>query len=330
MQKTTRLSLLLFLSAGLPLMLSGCSIKKMAMNSVANSLSGGGTGAYLTDDDPILVGEALPFSLKLMETILLETPEHRGLLVAAGSGFTLYAHAYVLQPARRLEPTDLSSSRLGRARAKKLFLRGRDYAGRALELYHPGILQALLTDPDGATAKLEKEAVPAMYWYSAATGSAVSADKNDMDLVADVPVVAALLDRALTLDEGWSQGAVHELLMVLEASGSMGAGGAEKAEEHFRRAMELNRGHSVGPLVSFAESVCVQEQDRARFESLLNEALSFEVDAHPDTRLANLIAQDHARWLLSQADLLFVEAPSSGPYPLHLHGGNLPWTGFFE
>jgi len=308
-------------------MLSSCSIKKMAMNSVANSLSGGGTGAYLTDDDPTLVGEALPFSLKLMETILLETPEHRGLLVAAGSGFTLYAHAYVLQPARRLEPTDLSTSRLGRARAKKLFLRGRGYAGRALELFSPGILQSLLTDPDGATAGLKREAVPAMYWYAAATGSAVSADKNDMDLVADLPVVAALLDRALTLDEGWSQGAIHELLMVLEASGSMGAGGTEKAEEHFRRAMELNQGNSVGPLVSFAESVCVQEQDRDRFDNLLNQALAFDVDAHPDTRLANLISQDHARWLLSQADLLFVEPPTSDTYPLYLHGGNLPWTG---
>lgn len=311
-----------------PLLLTGCSVKKMAMNSVANSLSGGGTGAYLTDDDPILVGEALPFSLKLMETILLETPQHRELLIAAGSGFTLYAHAYVLQPARRAEFSDLSQSRLDRARAKKLFLRGRDYVGRALELHSPGILQGLRKDPAGAAAQLNREAVPAMYWYAAASGSAVSADKNDMDLVADLPVVSALLDRALALHEGWSQGAIHELLMVLEASGSMGSGGGfPKAEEHFRRAMELNEGRSIGPLVSMAETVCVQEQDRDRFLDLLDRALAFDVDAHPETRLANLISQGHARWLLSQADLLFVENQDPGLDGLRLHGGNLPWTG---
>ncbi len=48
------------------------------MNALANSLSGGGAGVYLTDNDPVLVGQALPFSLKLMETILQERPGSKG------------------------------------------------------------------------------------------------------------------------------------------------------------------------------------------------------------------------------------------------------------
>jgi hypothetical protein len=76
-----------------------------------------------------------------------------------------------------------------------------------------------------------------------------------------------------------------------------------------------------------AETVCVQEQDRDRFLDFLDRALAFDVDAHPGTRLANLISQGHARWLLSQADLLFVENQDPGPDGLRLHGGNLPWTG---
>ncbi len=317
----------LCLLTAIPLLGTGCSIKKMAINSVANSLSGGGTGAYFTDNDPVLVGEALPFSLKLMETILLQTPEHEGLLLSAGSGFILYGHAYVLQPARRVEASDLSRYREERARAKKLFLRGRDYVGRNLELRSPGILQALRLDPQGAAAGLGPVSIPAMYWYAAASGSAVSADKNDMELVADVPVVTALLDRALALDESWNQGAIHELLMVLKASGSMGpGGGSEEVEEHFRRAMELNEGRSIGPLVSLAETVCVQAQDRGRFEMLLGQALDFDVDAHPETRLANLISQEQARWLLAQAELLFVENQAPVLEGQGLHGGNLLWT----
>ena len=313
-----------------PLLLTGCSVKKMAMNSVANSLSGGGTGAYLTDDDPILVGEALPFSLKLMETILLETPQHRELLIAAGSGFTLYAHAYVLQPARRAEVLGPFPVQAGPGPCKEAIPAGKRLRGEGLgtpcSRNSPGVARK---DPVAAAAQLKREAVPAMYWYAAASGSAVSADKNDMDLVADLPVVSALLDRALALDEGWSQGAIHELLMVLEASGSMGSGGGSpKAEEHFRRAMELNEGRSIGPLVSMAETVCVQEQDRDRFLDFLDRALAFDVDAHPETRLANLISQGHARWLLSQADLLFVENQDPGLDGLRLHGGNRHGPGY--
>ena len=306
--------------------LSGCSLKGMALNSVANSLSGAGSGVFLTDDDPVLVGEALPFSLKFMESVLQETPEHPGLLVATASGFVMYAHGWVLSPARRAEATNLAAARRERARAKSLFLRARGYAGRALELRHPGITDALTRDPDGAAGLLERDDLPAAYWYAAALGSALSADKNDMELLADLPVVTALLERGLMLDEGWNRGAIHELLMVVMASQPTGAGGgAEVAEHHFRSAQELSGGYSVGALVSFAETVCVQRQDREAFSDLLNRALALDPDTHPQTRLANVIAQEHAHWLLGRVDELFIQDPEETRSGLLLHGGLFPW-----
>lgn len=44
----------------------GCSMKKIAVNKLGDSLASGGD-TFASDDDPDLVGEALPFSLKLME-----------------------------------------------------------------------------------------------------------------------------------------------------------------------------------------------------------------------------------------------------------------------
>jgi len=315
----------LFPILGFCALVQGCSIKGMAMKSIANSLSGGGAGVYLRDDDPVLVGEALPFSLKLMETILQDTPEHEGLLVATASGFVMYAHGWVQQPAVKFQATDLALARAEEERAKKLFLRGRRYAGRALELREPGILEELPQDPVAAATRLGKKAIPAMYWYAAALGSAISADKNDMGLVADLPVVSALLERALALDESWNAGAIHELLLVVTASESMGPGGNEAAEEHFRRAMELNGGRSVGPLVSLAETVCVQEQDRERFTSLLQEALAFDVDAYPEMLLANLISQKHARWLLAETDEFFFDDGGAVDLGVPIHGGIFRW-----
>ena len=70
---------------------TGCSVKKFAINKLGDSLANSGT-TFASDNDPELIGEALPFSLKLMEGLLAESPRHRGLLFAASSGFTQYTY----------------------------------------------------------------------------------------------------------------------------------------------------------------------------------------------------------------------------------------------
>lgn len=79
------------------LLVSGCSIKRIAINKLGNSLAESGT-TYAADDDPELVGAAIPFSLKLIEGLLSASPKHRGLLFAAASGFTQYGYAYLMPP----------------------------------------------------------------------------------------------------------------------------------------------------------------------------------------------------------------------------------------
>lgn len=313
MSSTNRLSLRLpdiiihlVLSATVVLVFNGCSIKRLAVNSLADALVGGGSSVYSTDDDPELVGEALPFALKTIESLLQITPKHKGLLISAASGFVQYGHAYVLWPANSVESSDLGAARQGRARAKRLFLRARDYGLRALELCSPGITQALSNDPLAAVANIEREDVAALYWTGVAWGSAVSVAKDDMALVADVPIVRALLQQALELDESWGDGAIHEFFITFDAGRSEAEGGGiEKAEAHFARAMELNGGRSITPLVSLAVAVCVRQQNRQRFKSLLLKALSFDVNLYPEKRLSNILAQRRAAQLLDNIDELF-------------------------
>ena len=54
---------------------SGCSVKRLAINRVGDALTGSGT-TFASDDDPELVKAAVPFSLKLMESLLAESPRH--------------------------------------------------------------------------------------------------------------------------------------------------------------------------------------------------------------------------------------------------------------
>src|SRR6185503_744090 len=105
---------------------AGCSIKKMAVNKLGDALAGGGT-TFASDDDPELVKAALPFSLKLIESLLAESPRHRGLLLAACSGFTQYSYAFVNQDADEMEESDLAAADALQTRARRLYLRARGY-----------------------------------------------------------------------------------------------------------------------------------------------------------------------------------------------------------
>src|SRR5690606_32961424 len=80
---------------------SGCSVRRFAIGKIGDALAGG-AGVYASDDDPELVGAALPFALKTMEGLLAQDPGNADLLLAAASGFAQYAWGWVQLPAQRL------------------------------------------------------------------------------------------------------------------------------------------------------------------------------------------------------------------------------------
>ena len=288
------------------LLASGCSLKKMAVKTMADALSEGSSG-YTTDNDPELVKEALPFGLKTLEGLLAQLPTHRPLLRSLASGFTSYAVAFIAPEIRALEEVDLERSREQRVRARLMLLRARDYALRSLEVGYPGFRTALEQDPKKAVERVKAEDIIDLYWAAASWGSAISVGKDQMGLVAEVPMVEALIRRAYTLNDAWDDGSIHEFLIVFESRGEASGGSYKRAREHFEKAMTISRGRKVGPLVALAENVSLQVQDRKEFDDLLDKALAFDSETAPEYRLVNLIGQRRAKQLKAMADQLFVE-----------------------
>jgi len=284
----------------------GCSIKRMAVKKVGDALAGSG-GTFASDDDPELVKAAAPFSLKLMESLLETSPRHEGLLLATASGFTQYAYAFVQQNADEAEDKDVNAATALRARARRLYLRARNYGLRGLKVRHPEFDEAFGRNPKVALGATSKKDVALLYWTAVSWAAAISVSKDNPQLIADQPQVEALIDRALQLDEAFDSGAIHAFLITYEMS-RRGAEGdpVARARKHFNRAVELSGGQMAGPFVSLAEAVSVQGQDRAEFNSMLERALAINPDAKPEWRLANLVMQRRARWLQHRADDLFL------------------------
>ena len=266
---------------------AGCSMREYALRSVGDALAGGGD-TYAADEDLELIGAATPFGLKTIETLLAEVPDHAGLLLAAARGFTQYAFVYVQMPAEELEERDVAAAYAQLERARRLYIRARDYGQR-------GLKQA----PDD---------VALIYWTAAAWASAISLSKDRPDELAGLPEVERLVRRAEKLEVDFDRGALHSFLIAYEMSRPGAGPDAEKiARAHFMHAVELSSGRHAGPYVSLAESVSVDRKNRREFEALLKQATQVDPSAQPEWRLANLVMQKRARRLLARADELFPE-----------------------
>jgi hypothetical protein len=152
------------------LLLTSCSINKLALKSVSDALTApGSTGVFTGDSDPQLVGDALPFAIKLYETLLSSSPDHQGLILTTGSLFVMYANAFVQGPAE-MEGSERSAERAaGKIRAKKLYLRGAALLYGGLEKKYPGFSEAFRAGTlDSFLKKMKKEDVPCLYWGGAA------------------------------------------------------------------------------------------------------------------------------------------------------------------
>lgn len=279
----------------------------MAINKVGDAIASGGS-SYERDEDVELVGEALPFGLKLIESLLAESPRHRGLLQSACQGFASYAYLYVQQEADALAERDIDAATKLRARARRLYLRASGYGYRGLERECPGFGSRVTADPKGAVSRFRrKRDVPLLYWNAVALGLAISVSKNDASLLARIPEVEALAARALELDESWERGALHEF-QVLFSGAKPGKTDYEGITRHFRRAIELSAGRSAGAHVAYAESYCLPKQNPVCFRKSLESALAIDPFTEERGRLQIVTAQRRARRLLERIDELFLAA----------------------
>lgn len=284
-----------------------CALRGLVLGEVTDAFAGGAQ-AFAGEDDPELARQSMPFALKATESLLVQDPGNERLLLAAASGFTQYASAFVEGDADRIERKDYAQAAVLHERALRLFLRARDYGLRGLELRHAGIADGLRRAPREAMAALETQDVPLAYWTAAAWGLAISVGLDRPEIAADVDAVRSLIERCLALDETYSKGVLHEAMIAIDALPEAMGGSKPRAKEHFRRAVELSRGLRAAPYVTCARSVAVSEQDRPVFEDLLNAALAIDPHADPEAVLSNRLAQDRARFLLETADELFLSA----------------------
>jgi predicted anti-sigma-YlaC factor YlaD len=283
----------------------------MAIRAVSNALTGEGSGTVFTgDSDPELVGDALPFAIKIYETLLAANPEHQGLILTTGSLFIMYANAFVQGPAEFLPVTEYERRQAALERAKKLYLRGAEILYGGLDKKYSGFTGA--SSQDGTLepylARMKKADVPLLYWTAAGYLSAYSLDPFDLTLGRWVPDLMFLIDRAYALDPDFNHGALDEFYVLALSSLPESMGGDKtRVHGHFEKALEKSRGLLAGPYVAYAQTVSIPAQDYDGFKAYLEKALAVDINADPGSRLMNIISRRKAQNLLDTAADYFID-----------------------
>jgi len=295
-----------------------CSINKLAMNMVADALTGDGSSDVFTGDpDPKLVADAIPFAIKLYESLLSATPDHQGLMLTTGSLFIMYANAFVQESAEMLPRSEWEAREAALVRSKQMYLRGYEILYNALEKKFPGFKKATV---DKGTIqpllnKCKKQDVSLLYWAVAGGLSAYSIDVLDYRLSANIPQWSAMIQRAYELDPNYNTAALDEFFILYYASlPELLGGNRERAEQHYKLAIEKTGGNSASAYVSYAQSICVPAQDYNAYKDCLEKALAIDPNLNTSTRLVNILTQKKARWLLDNAWVYFSFLPIPDDY----------------
>jgi len=292
--KITNLLLIIFVLFG-----SGC-VKRIALKKVTDALTGGNSTVFTGDNDPKLIEDALPFLLKMYETLLQHDPGNEKLLTTTASLFTLYAFAFVDMPTDYIPPEQKIKIENYETRAKKLLTRGRDYALRALEQSYPGITKELLHgNGDSVLALTATKDTTALYWAGLAWTGAVTTGKPGLKTLFTLPRAAKLVKRVEALNSEFNNGAVHTFYISYYSTIPKGMGGSlVKARDHFEKAVALSQGVTAAPFVALAEQVAVKEGNEEEFTAMLKKALAIDTSIVDENRLTNTLYQKRARWLL--------------------------------
>jgi hypothetical protein len=291
--------------------LTGCNMNRMVANSTAGLIE---EGAPALDAfwDWDLAGYGIPGGIMQLETFLHIAPDNEVLALNLAKAYLGYAQGWVENDYEiAFAAGDFDKSDRLRQRARLLYLRARNLALRCMRNRDDGIDEALRNPDQTVLAKYladnytSAEDVAPLFWAGLAWGSAINMSLDQPELIADLPQVKPLIERARELDDMYFNGGAYLALGTLEASFPPALGGdPEKGKKWFEQGLAKTGRKNHMMHVNYARIYAVNAQNRDLFYKLLTEVIEAG-DMGGSVRLSNKIARIRAARYLAQGKEFF-------------------------
>src|SRR5262249_5468762 len=146
-----------------------------------------------------------------IDGMVVVSPHNETLLELTAQAYCSYTFGFLQNDLETLKEDDPRYEPL-RKRATGLFRRCEDYGLRLLHEKNEAFPDAALHDVarlGEALKKLDKDAVPGLFWTGLALASQVNINRDDMDLVAELPKAELIMRRVVELDERFYNAGAH-------------------------------------------------------------------------------------------------------------------------
>lgn len=271
----------------------GCSITQLTISATSGILEGG-FEAMNRETDLQMASMAIPTDLKLLDGLILKSPDNEDLLLLGAEGYTSYALGFV-------EDSSVKRASLFYDRAKNYGLRILFENGEFKENYQ-GDLDHFKKSLDG----FDDDDVPAVFWTANAWGNYIDINRDNSDAVADLPKVDAMMNFVLKHNESYFYGGAHVYFgTILGSLPAMFGGDTTAAREHFEKAIKISGGRLLMIYYYYAKSYAVMTQNKELFETLLHKIIDAPENILPEQNLANAIAKAKAEELLKHENDYF-------------------------
>ncbi len=276
-------------------LISSCSLNRIAANTTAGVMVNA-SKTFNEESDLDWAEAAMPGNLKMIEGLLVSSPENTDLLGMLAQGYCSYGFAFLEDSE---EPNKVE-------RAKRFYQRGYHYGLRALPKSIQSTSASTLDSFENSLKDISKSDVPNLFWSAYCLGNWVNLNKANVAGIAELSRSELMMRKVLELDESFYYGGAHLFYGVYYGGRPKILGGnTKRAKEHFDKASAFSSGKLLVTKLFTAQYFAVPTQDEELFGSLLKEILAAPDDIMPGEALATQLSKRKAAKLLKNQKDLF-------------------------
>jgi tetratricopeptide (TPR) repeat protein len=303
MRTSTLLSGLL--CGALALSNTGC-IKKMLTNGQI-SATRNASGAFGTIGDYELARSAVSAGLVQFEGMHKLAPDNVDALMLLTRGWVGWGYGFAQDDMEvALDAGNEELAEYHKKRAKMAYDRAIFYGLEAMSHKAEGFEAAKKKDHETLTAWLkdnftEPEDAELLFWTGYGWLARVNLMKDTPEIVADLWVGIAMLERSIELNPDMEHSSALVALAAYHARTGMAE--IEESKKLFDKALEKTQRKALMVQLNYATRYACVKGDRALYEKMLNEVLQAD-DPDPDQRLTNTMAKRRAKRALTRDKMM--------------------------
>ena len=289
-------------------LMASCSVSKIASDMTAGIFKEG--APVFEQEGDVETAEISGLAMiKTLEVFNYQNPSNKTYLNLLARSYATYAFGFFETRMVQYQFSDPEKYQMYFDRAKGFYKKGKSFASDLFHRKDPTLISALAKDLDLTRKRVshyDRHDIDPLFWFAFNWGSYINLSKDDITVVADLPLVEAMMAQILKVYPGFFYGGPNIFYGVYYASRpAMLGGNPVKAKESFEAAAQTTDGKNLMVFALEAQFLAVQTMDRALFDEMIRKVNDGSVEGLPQQRLANALAKQRVKYLAANASHYF-------------------------